>query len=343
MPEVRKLHLPMSRAPLGDLDPADLEGARQWVIGAVTQRVVQGGGLPPGLRFFTDTALEHVDLSELAVGEEDFVGWFFRELSRRPGVRLAFREGEVQLPDGEGNRRRSAAVLEVDWEEGRYRLVWRHFGERALHVGVLHGDWQREEGPLDELTGTFLDWVDAGGVERGEVREQAQPTELPDVAAAFAELPEEPQWAPGPLAEVVGRVTDHDLVNRGLEGVLVLILRGRTVEKWIVEGRLPCTVDDVVRSLTRLERCDAAVLIVAGVARVDGEDQRAFIETIECRGQRGQRVVPLEQGADGRLSASRALYRSLPAPPEGEGWIGVEPEVVLQLAPFTLPGGTAEG
>ncbi len=334
----------MTRAPLEDLDPADLPGVRLWLLALAAMRVIQEGRLAPGLRFLTGAIHEHVDLSDLSEVDEPYIGWFFRELGRRPGVIRSFREGEMTLPeDDEGTRRRAAVVLEIDVANDRYWLAWRHVGEKALRVGVVHGDWTESEGSVADLGPPFSDWLASGEVERGEVRESESDVELPDVMAGFAELATEPVWTPAELAEVVGRVCDHDLVHHGLVGILVLVLRGRTVEKWLIEGRLPCSVDDVVRSIVRLGECDATVLVLAGVARVDGVDHRAYVATIECRGQRGQRIVPLHVESDGRITAPRALYRALPTPGVGEGWIGVEPGVVLQLAPFTAPGGTAEG
>ena len=139
--------------------------------------------------------------------------------------------------------------------------------------------------------------------------------------------------------EVVGHLTDADIVRNGLNGIQVIAFRGLSVEQFLIRGRSLLDVDDLIRAIAQQGDTDAIAVIVPGIMNLDGLDTRAIIELAEVRdGRRAQRAMPVKLKPDGTLDNPRFWTVMVPAAELGEGWIGVPPTQEISLFPMPAKG-----
>lgn len=171
----------------------------------------------------------------------------------------------------------------------------------------------RAETPYAPRSLPFSTLQPVGEVTHSELTET--PTEIPspEVLFATATLAAPVPQDPVKVAEIIGQLTDADIARTGLQGVLIMAVRGVTSERFMVSGHLACPVDDVIRTIALQGEIDAIALIFPGVANVDGVDTRALVTLVEVKdGRRGQRVVPIAWRPDGRIEAPCAWTRAMP-------------------------------
>lgn len=142
-----------------------------------------------------------------------------------------------------------------------------------------------------------------------------------------ATLSAQPPLDPKVYAQVVGNMVDRQLMQRYPTGFEIFAFSGLHVRHFLLEGgKLPCTMDDLVRAIAGQQATDAIALRYPGVAEIDGESFRAVFCAVECAGRRWDRVVALKFGPQGKPVAMRAMDNDRgPVPPEG-CWLGVEPK-----------------
>ncbi len=336
------LHL--HRVPYGGpFDPSDADRARGSVLAMLQQRFVEAGRVDPTLIALTAEDMVVGEVAEPpAMGEEGKLVAAHLAMARMEGAVRAMRVGEALVGDP---MRRTLVLCELDPDTGRWWLAWRAVGQGRGGVGVLRGDgWQIAAGtdPADAPEG-LRDWLDPGGWTMTVPEPQWRDTALDlDVQCAF--IPVAPDAAPG----------DHDALARWMEDgvvahveqapskVRVLVLRPAVFEHWVIDGTLPCGLDDLVRNLVAYgeEPARAAALVALAPITLDGEPARAMQILVERDGYRVERVRPLQVAEDGtvRLPISLGPRRHGPLP-EGAQWLGVAPTHDLKVYLRSLPGG----
>ena len=357
MPEQEQFRVDIQRSPVEGVDPRDSTGCRMWLRTQIAARHLHAGGLRPRFVYVGDGWIEEVHLAKLLeIGREEMLARVFVAIGQREGIQRRFRVGEALVRDEDGRMRRAVGVLEhvpdlsdeatsTDAREGAvggtWWLTYRFAGQEREGHGALHGEsWIELEGAAaDEIPEGFREWLDVGRAELEslEQREKAkQPTEGPQVRAAIAELhrplPEEPTQ----IAAILGNFIREELRTQGLTCALVFAVTDKTVERWEARGTLPCTIDDMMRSIaSRDERVVAVGHVGLAGFEINGEPRRGFFCDVERGGRRGRWLLPVVREGDALPVDIPGLEADLGAvDPEG-AWLGVAPKVSMD---FTLLG-----
>lgn len=320
--------LPLVRRPLpSTVDLTDPAAVRVWMTQLVSGELATNGDVQPRLRLVCAQHLEEAPLTHLP----DEPGWgaaLWHQLTEREDVLRSFRIGVLRLPH-EGRLRRCACIVElVDAAEERWWFafwVLPEVLERGSEVS-----WLGKEGRgFDTLPPHLQAWVETRGKKIGIDARPPPPTAGPKLLVHFAELSVEAPTSLVSLARFTDRlVRDPELLGLATSHPpIVLILRGRTMERWQTSGALPCGLDDLTRNLCRLgEPPDGVVVLDRAV--LDGAD--ALRVSVERAGERLTRTLLL-----GNPPAWRNPVR---AQLGAQAWIGVEPEVDLGLQADGAPG-----
>ena len=112
------------------------------------------------------------------------------------------------------------------------------------------------------------------------------------------------------------------------------------MERWEVRGKLPCTADDMLRSIASRDPSLVAVGHV-GLATVhlNGEARRSFYCEVEIDGQRGRWMLPILQDGDPLPPNHPGLEMAMgPLGEDQEGWLGVEPGVPMNFEVLGIDG-----
>ena len=343
MPEIenKRLNFPVTRTPLTDVDATDIAAVRTWLLDFTEHRVRNEGRLTPKFRYLHAKQQEVFEVGEPELGEERHHAIFLRHLGQRPGVVRRFREGEL-LVEVDGAHRRAVVLMELDPNglTDAWWVAWRLMGEREGRVGVFHGDWVTVEG-LGALMfpEACADWFPRGEVVTSEMSETPTELPMPEILMAVAGMLKPIAQDPLVALEVIGHLTDADIVKNGLNGIQVIAFRGLSVEQFLIRGRSLLDVDDLIRAIAQQGDTDAIAVIVPGIMNLDGLDTRAIIELAEVRdGRRAQRAMPVKLKPDGTLDNPRFWTVMVPAAELGEGWIGVPPTQEISLFPMPAKG-----
>jgi|GEM_PF-2312121 len=358
MADAERMQINLRRSPTEGIPVHDLAGAQRWMIGHVETQLVHGGRVPARLLYLGDGWVETVELGRMdTLGHEETLARMFVALGlQRPNVLRRFRIGEVLLRQ-DGRMRRAAAILEHTPEletpasqgnEGGIGGTWwsahRFIGQATDGHGALHGDgWVVLEGTdIAPLPEPIREWLDVGSaelqaIEQGEERSEQS---VPDVRAAIAQLtiplPEEP----AKIAGIFGSMIRQELRTQGLSGQLLFAASMTTVERWEVHGRLPCTVDDMLRSIASRDPSLIAVGHVGlATLHLNGEARRSFYCEVERGGARGRWMLPILRDGDPLPADHPGLEMTMGPLGEGQvGWLGVEPGVKLNLEVVGVEG-----
>jgi hypothetical protein len=139
-----------------------------------------------------------------------------------------------------------------------------------------------------------------------------------------ADVPTDPVDATNVLSQIGEEVT---AAQNGMEGVLVVLFRGRTLERWRVFGEIPCGLDDLVRAMVqRGDECSAVVTMRIDLFEYQGTVYRVVKTVAEAGGKRFERMLAMRYAAgDDDHPAELQLFGSVPTDIVGDGWIGVAP------------------
>lgn len=350
MPQPEAFRIDLKRSPVEGVDPADTARTRLWLRDQITSRHLHGGRLRPRLVYLGDGFVEEADIERLAeIGNEETLARLFVAVGQREGVRRRFRVGDGMVRDDEGHLRRAVAVLEhmPDADRasagregavgGSWWLTYRLAGQgRDGHGNLLGTDWIEMEGDgIDALPEGFQEWLDVGRAELASLEERAKPTppEALDIQAGFVDLIRPLPTDAKAAAAVIGGIMREELLSQGLGCLLVFAATESTLERWEARGTLPCTLDDLIRSVATRNRDIVAVGHVAPAAfDINGQSRRGFYVDVECGGRRGRWLLPVLQAGDPVPQGFVGMEGDLGAPAADAAWLGVVPKVGLDFA-----------
>ena len=201
----------------------------------------------------------------------------------------------------------------------------------------------------------FREWLDVGRAELEslEQREQPRAADMPQVRSAIAQLRQPLPEEPAKMAAVVGAMIREELRATGLTCTLVFAATDTTLERWEAHGKLPCTVDDFMRSIAARDEAIVAIGHVGLVSfEINGQSRRGFFCDIERAGRRGRWMLPVMQEGDPLPQDVPGLEQELGELADAEAaWLGVAPKVGIDFSllgfedQLGLGGGTgiAEG
>jgi len=328
----------LEQRPLHDLDLSDTPTVRDWIMFHAERRISMFGTQHPTVRFLSSGLQETGDLQALVeAGQPDSaLAAIFHQLAARPGVIRRFREGEVLVKDELGMPRRAVGVLEyLPGDDGySWWLAYRFVATGDGGVGVPVGDWiQREGVGLEALGRPFRGWLDSGDQEALAYRQtpEIRPPQPGDFTVSIATWDTSTLGDAVAVADLIGQHTDGEILARGLDHHIVFVVLDGAVERWDLHGRPPCSMDDLIRNITGVADYWAVGLLQPDTAVVEGVERKAVAIYVEMAGRRAKRILPVTFMPDGTLRGLGVALSDEGTVPEGEGWIGVEPSVDLNL------------
>lgn len=368
MAQQEHLQVDLRRTPTEGVPVHDEQDTRAWMVAHVETLLLHAGQMPSRLLYVGEDWMESVELKSLMeAGREETIARMFVALGQqRPGVLRRYRVGEALVRDEAGRMRRALGVLEhvpsgpgsaegagnEGAVEGGWWLAHRFAGQDATGRGILRGDaWTFDAGDnVQDLPDGFREWLDVGRAELESIAQTEKPQRRngPDIRTAFAELraplPEEPQR----IAGAIGSIIKDELLERGLQCHLLFAASSTTMERWEVRGELPCSIDDLLRSVGQRDASLVALGHV-GLATVhlNGEARRAFYCEVERGGSRGRWFLPVVQAGDPLPAGHPGIETAMGPVPKGEKpWLGAEPGVTINFEVLGMEGlahGIAEG
>jgi len=328
----------LEQRPLTDLDLSDTAAVRDWIKFHAERRISQFGTQHATVRFLSAGLQETGDLQALveAGQPETALAAIFRQLAARPGVIRRFREGEVLVKDELGMPRRAVGVLEhLPGADGdSWWVAYRFVVSGDGGVGVLVGNWiEREGAGLEALGKPFRDWLDAGDQEALAYRltPGSRPPKPGDFTVSIATWDTSALGDAVAVADLIGQHTDGEILARGLDHHIVFVVLDGAVERWDLHGPPPCSLDDLIRNITAVADYWAVGLLQPDTVVLEGVERKAVSIYVEMAGRRAKRVLPVTFMPDGTLKGLGVALSDEGAVPAGEGWIGVEPSVDLNL------------
>lgn len=337
----QRVNLTMQRKtwPAG-FDASDVDALRTAVIRGLEEHVSLFGGPPSAMLVATPEAKVATEV-RFDVGEEETAAAVFHAMASWRDAIRAFRHGEVHL-SVEGEKRRCAAILEVEPRpqpgEEVWRASWRRIGTGEGGVGVFHGDWEHASGVGNHtLPEALREWLDPGNrsINFGPMKFENEPKPEPDVRMAPGTLGADPPTTADGVANMTGSMLDAEILAKGLDYLLLLVYRGRDFERWEVRGDLGCDADDFIRAVSGWSKPDSVAILYGTVGPFHGQQRRGVSTLAEAQGRRFERVLPLSFGPDGKPSPLSPLGRWHTVAP-ADLWIGVAPKAEVALY---LPSG----
>jgi len=313
---------------------------RRWVQERAEEDVPNLSVLPRRIRLFRGGLQEVLDLPRpFAPGVAPGTGATLRSLSGRPGVDRRFVEGWFADDEGRG----TAWVLDVGSDVAGCWFATRPFERRPGSVGMWTGDWSQRTGlGLDPVSLSLLAIVKPPLGEKAIAVGEPMQVNPPEIGMTGGTLPPTepvPSTAEG-VAERVGRDYESRFYGGTLdEGARLTVFRGREWEAWMLKGRFPMGLDDVVRAISaRGDRPTSLALVQVGVVPLEGDAFRALVTQGEAQGRRFTRAMLIRTAPDGTITGHRIVVRDDGVIGE-QGWMGVAPPEDMTL--FTLGAGEA--
>ncbi len=350
-----QLKLDLQRRPIAErgLNVHDAAACRAWLHAQIAHQVYSEGSLAPTIRMLREGPTQEIaDLEALVEpGKETILAALWRGLAQRPDIVRSFRLGELRLRDPDsGKLRRAACAMELrpstaPGEPDGWWCAQRFFGQGEAGVGTFWGEWREAEGTgVEALEEPLRRWLDdtKADIVRTEVEEQLarSPRDL-DVRMAMLPPPLALPQHPGELAVGIGRSMDAEVLAQGLSCYLVFVLDAANsqLERWELNGELPCLLDDVIRNISRLGDCYAVALVTPGTIATPEGTRRAVHTIGELKGHpvRVRRILPVTFEA-GEPVAQPEVLQEMPIG-EAQAWIGVEPETDLGLRMLGMADG----
>lgn len=305
----------------------DLAHVQRFILTRVNEEIVWRARVTPRLILVCDDHLEELELDKT---DGDPVATFHALASRRDVLQRVLCGTAVQ-EDG-------TSVGFVFGANGRDDTPWwlasRAFtrqpgglgsAERTWDVGTGYGleelplmvEALRTHGqPCDLLPARALPWPEIG-------------CKVDDLANEV--VPLDPFATTQILAQ---RGHEIELWKRGLDTVMIVAFRRGTLEKWYVDGEIPCSTDELVRSVCGIGPApDAVATLRIELFDDHGTYRRAVRTVAEAGGQRIERLLVLDFDSLEQVVPHLRLFGTRSRPVGKDGWIGVGPGVKLELAP----------
>lgn len=164
----------------------------------------------------------------------------------------------------------------------------------------------------------------------------------PEVWFSTAEILEgiQPPSTPMEVTEAVQGIMLGALETERLKHLAVMVLRGRTWERWLLGKDQPADGDDMVRWICgRGEKPDAVATVEGALTPVDGKPERCIRIMGEMGGNRTERLIIMLPKPGKPMDVFPAAGWLGPVR-EGEGWIGVEPLLAGEIMMRVIDEGT---
>jgi hypothetical protein len=324
-----------------ELEPTSLEA--EDVRGAVLEAVglqVQLKGQPlPRLWIVGYEGCSVLDLDPVARQDPGAsVAATLAEQLEQPDTRHVFLVIRLQGEDREGVEQSAACVVGRSADSpGWWVATLAYTVDRATGLGRPAAQWGVGEAEDDADLPDFLRPLVTAPPDARPVRTLPARPRPPDIQAAFGDLPAQmalPTGAEG-QAELTAALVTQEICRQGITGVMVLRTRGHAWEQWLLGEGLPAGLDDMIRYIASRETAAEGIALVQVALFEDG---RPGIQIVaERNGDRAECRVYLEfpNGPGGEKVPRDVRWRTLSPPPEGEGWIGVDPMVEFELGPLS--------
>lgn len=360
MTAVHTLNLEIRRTRLAAEITASDESVRNWLFEEVTQEITWKGACTPRFKFVGSEFCEAVSLEEVYEPETiPALSAVFRKMALRPEVDHAFWVGEAHLPLGTGVQR---AVCILEWYAGipgPWWLAWRPFETDAEGLGVFGSDWSTLAGAgPDDLPAPLQPWLDTA---RAEIESyETHPRDLGPEATfghvALMQPATPPPEAGEDLARWLVSLLEDDPAGSTTPNLLAFAFREQTVERWQVDGNLPCRLVDFMRTVGQQQPAWAvAVLQPCLLETPEGGRRRGHALTIQ-RFREGRAALEQTEEGEREVVASVCILPSLHADPDSgapqkaifqpeepvdpeDAWLDRAPAMDLQLFAGTRSGG----
>lgn len=305
----------------------DLANVQRFILTRVNEEIIWRARVTPRLILVCEDHLEEVDLDKTdgdpiatfhalatrrdvvqrvlcgtATGEDgEEIGFVFGANNRDDTPWWLASRGFTRQPGGLGSAGRT-------WDVGT------GFGLEELPVVV---EAMRTHGrPCDLLPARSLPWPEIG-------------CKVDDLANEV--IPLDPQATTQILAQ---RGHEIELWKRGLDTVMIMAFRRGTLEKWSVDGEIPCSTDELVRSICGIGPAPDAVAILRIELFDDHGTYRRAVRTVaETGGHRIERLLVLDFDSMDQVVPHLRLFGTRARAVGREGWIGVRAGVKLELTP----------
>ncbi len=320
--------LPDPRPPLDPLQPVlrsldgtaplDVDGVRARVLRMVERELSLSGIVKPRLVLVCESHVEDLVLPEGSSTEVHCAT--FVHAGSRPEVRQRL----LVLPEEPGARV-YAAISDAQgsaWVAERpFHILPGNLGSRGPWSLTRYSGFQRG----------FPGWSHSG---TPLPLRPAQPPVRASLGCHLLALP--PDWSvPRTATEastVAGALAEPVVIRGGLDGVLVIVVRGRSIERFHMIGDPRVGIDDLIRAIAASgDEPDAIALVRVDLFDDDGQLRRAVVTLAEADGQRAQRVCALDYDASSDEPARDRLVFMAPEVVETNGWLGVPPEAEVEL------------
>lgn len=323
------------------MDVYDQEAVTQWILRKVSEQVVTKCQPRPAIHLLFDEHEEVIDWSkvhELDPGADLAATW--AQQAPRKGLERRFLVLGFKA-DGKA----LAGVLEQVWEDNEptgWMLAYTAY-KAVDGVGHLNPNWQVTTGE-GKPPGLFeAMFTPAPGARPVALLPARRPE--PEVWFSTAEIIEgvSPPVTPMEVTEHVQGIILGNLETEGLKHLAVMLLRGRTWERWLLGADQPTTGDDMVRWICAKDgQPDAVATVEGALTLVDGKPERCIRIMAELAGKRTERLIVMlpKPGKPMDVIPGRWMARELGVVQEGEGWIGVEPLLAGELEVRVIGGGT---
>lgn len=318
-----------------DGDAFDPDARRKHLMDLLDDRVPLDGGPPLTLHGFCVGRREELILTPL-VGAADFDGGaWYEELARRLDVHAVIAAATARS----ANDQLAVVLVEREGEgaDARWWAAWRTFVVEDTGLPRFLDGWKTASGG-GPPPGPFARFICARpGSERPILLAARAP--VPDIRSTFGTLAavDATPTSASDVADLMLALCLPELRDEGLDHAKVLRLSGRDWELWCLGGRhLPAPLDDLIRLVcARGVPADAVGLLVGAAVDVDGRPTPALHLVVERAGARLERLFGVRSlGAGAGIEPTTLRERGpLPAP-DGQGWLGVDPELEFELTPM---------
>lgn len=317
-----------------EVDVNDHEAVTQWILRKVSEQVITKCQPRPAIHLVFEDYEEVIDWSDVhALDPGADLGATWAQVTTRRGVERRFL---VLL--FKANAQTMAGVLEQVWEDDAptgWMMAYCPY-QVVDGIGDLMGArWTIQTG-LGNPPGLFAGIFTPAPGSRPVALLPARKPE-PEVWFSTAEILEglQPPSTPMEVTEAVQGMVLGALETEGLKHLVVMVLRGRTWERWLLGKEQPADGDDMVRWIcTKDGQPDAVATVEGALVPVDGKPERCIRIMAELGGSRTERLLIMLPKPGKRMDVipGRWMARELGPVREGEGWIGVEPLLAGEIA-----------